>query len=102
MASLFLHHFTLDECVRLLKMMRGLARTGVLISDLHRHPAAYYSILGVVNLLPVSPMFRNDGPLSVLRGFKRAELEEMANRSGAVDYQVRWHWAFRWSLTLRA
>lgn len=98
-AALFLHHFEGAEAVQLLREMDRVARHGIVVNDLHRHPLAYYSILGLVHVLPVSPMFRNDGPVSVLRAFHREELEGLAHAAGLRDVAIRWRWAFRWVLS---
>ncbi|MFQ5570902.1 MAG: methyltransferase domain-containing protein [Rhodothermales bacterium] len=98
-ASLFLHHLDREQAVALVREMNRVARHGLVINDLHRHPLAYYSILALARLLPVSPMFRNDGPISVLRGFKLNELHSIATDAGLRAVRVRWHWAFRWTLS---
>src|SRR5215470_13431053 len=40
MASLFFHHLSNDECVRVLSQMWRIAKRRVLVNDLHRHPFA--------------------------------------------------------------
>lgn len=103
MCSLFLHHFDDAAAVRVLREMDRVSRYGVVVNDLHRHPLAYRSIQAIVSLLPVSPMFRHDGPVSVLRAFRRSELEALAREAGLGRAEVRWCWAFRWVVsTLRA
>lgn len=97
-ASLFLHHFDDPGVVRLLGGMQAAARLGIIVNDLHRHPLAYYGVRVGGRLLGASPMFRHDGPLSVLRGFRRAELSTLARRAGLATPRLRWHWAFRWTL----
>ena len=98
-AALFLHHFHGRQAADLLAVMHRLARYGIVVSDLHRHPLAYWSIQAVGKLLPVSPMFAHDGPLSVLRGFKRDELVDLAAEAGLPSCDLRWQWAFRWVLS---
>jgi SAM-dependent methyltransferase len=98
-ASLFLHHFDDEKAAILLRTMNRLARSGILVNDLHRHPLAYAGIRAVTILLPVSPVFRNDGPVSVRRAFTRADLADLADRAGLEHYIIRWHWAFRWTLS---
>ncbi len=98
-ASLFLHHFDGAEAVRVLREMRRVSRRGLVVNDLHRHRLAYYAIRAVAALLPVSPMFAHDAPLSVRRGFRRAELHALADDAGLAPARVRWHWAFRWTLS---
>src|SRR5262245_46962926 len=57
MASLFFHHLSDEECVRVLKSMWRIARRVVLVNDLHRHPIAYFSIRALA-ALSTSVMFR--------------------------------------------
>ena len=44
-STLVLHHFNGESAARALQKMHALARHGVVVNDLHRHPAAYYAIL---------------------------------------------------------
>jgi len=98
-AALFLHHFHGKEAIALLREMDRVARHGVLVNDLHRHPMAYYGVRVLGAITRASVMFRHDGPLSVLRGFRRDELEQLAAEAGLRHARVHWHWAFRWVLT---
>ena len=47
-------------------------------------------------------MVRFDAPLSVRRAFTRAELEHIMAEAGITTYHLRWKWAFRWQLIIRA
>lgn len=98
-ASLFLHHFEDESATALLSDMARLASLGIVVNDLHRHPLAYAGIRTLAAVLPVSPMFKNDGPLSVRRAFKPAELADLARSAGLVDVQIRRHWPFRLTLS---
>jgi 2-polyprenyl-3-methyl-5-hydroxy-6-metoxy-1,4-benzoquinol methylase len=103
--SLFCHHFTDEQVIEILKWMKENSVVGFFINDLHRHPFAYYSIKWLAKLFSKSYLVKNDAPLSVLRGFKRKELE-MFNvqcsppdrRAGIFKAQLKWKWAFRWLL----
>ena len=44
-------------------------------------------------------MVQNDGPISVLRGFRGPELETIAQKAGLKNFTVRWRWPFRWLLS---
>lgn len=99
MAAMFMHHFPDEEAMHLLREMDRLARGGLLVNDLHRHPLAYHGIRMVGTVFSGSPMFRHDAPLSVLRGFRRDELVRLARDAGLRDATIRWHWAFRWTLS---
>lgn len=98
-AALFLHHFSSEEVVDMLREMTRLARRGIIVSDLHRHALAYHGIR-MLTLAPyASEMVSHDGPLSVRRGFRREELSDLAVSAGLADFSLRWRWAFRWVLS---
>ncbi|MFB6247520.1 MAG: methyltransferase domain-containing protein [Salinibacter sp.] len=97
-AALFLHHFHGNAAVRLLREMNRVSRHGILVNDLHRHPLAYVGIW-TLSRLGFSPMVQHDGPLSVRRGFRHADLVTLAEAAGLPSAEVRWHWAFRWTLS---
>ncbi|SMD42112.1 Methyltransferase domain-containing protein [Aquiflexum balticum DSM 16537] len=97
--TLFTHHFTDEELLLLLSSFKKKAKLGVVINDLHRHPIAYYSIKLLTALFSNSTMVKNDGPLSVLRSFKKSELANILKSSGISDYEIKWKWAFRWRVT---
>ena len=96
--SLFCHHFADDEMRNILIWMKEHSRIGFFINDLHRHPVAYYSIKWLTRLFSKSYLVKNDAPLSVLRGFKRRELEMFNAQCSIVNAQLKWKWAFRWLL----
>ncbi|MFB6229910.1 MAG: methyltransferase domain-containing protein [Salinibacter sp.] len=98
-AALFLHHFHGEDAVRLLTEMQRLVRSGVLVNDLHRHPLAYAGIWALSRGLGMARMVQHDGPMSVRRGFWRRELETLAEKASLPSPSVRWHWAFRWTLS---
>jgi 2-polyprenyl-3-methyl-5-hydroxy-6-metoxy-1,4-benzoquinol methylase len=96
--TLFTHHFTDEELVRMFKGFRNKAKLGLIINDLHRHPFAYYSIKYITRIFSKSPMVKNDGPLSVLRSFKIEDLKRVLKASGWAKYKIKWFWAFRWQV----
>lgn len=98
-ASLFLHHFDDDGCVQLLSEMSRIGSRGVVVNDLHRHLLAYAGIRAISALLPVSPMFRHDGPLSVRRAFRPRELAALAAEAGLPEARVRRHRPYRLTLS---
>ena len=100
-ASLFLHHFSHDELVVLFKIFRNQVRQGIIISDLHRHWLAYYSIKFLTRWFSKSKMVQNDGPLSVMRGFRRKEWIHIFEDSHITNYKIRWKWAFRWQIIIK-
>jgi 2-polyprenyl-3-methyl-5-hydroxy-6-metoxy-1,4-benzoquinol methylase len=94
--SLFCHHFTDEQLVKMLQWMHKNAEKGFFIADLHRHALAYYSIKCLTRLFSKSYLVKNDAPLSVLRGFSRKEWENLLQEAGITNYTIRWKWAFRW------
>jgi 2-polyprenyl-3-methyl-5-hydroxy-6-metoxy-1,4-benzoquinol methylase len=99
--AMFLHHFPQPQAAALLRIMYSLCRHGIIVNDLHRHPLAYYSTTWLGRLLSFSPMFQHDGPISVLRGFQRAELEALGKISGLAHVEITWRWPFRYVMTAR-
>lgn len=99
--SLFCHHFTDKQLVRMFRQLYQQSRLGVIINDLHRHWFAYYSIKYITALFSNSVLVRNDAPLSVSRAFKRDEIQQLVKQAGISKYSLRWMWAFRWQLLLQ-
>jgi 2-polyprenyl-3-methyl-5-hydroxy-6-metoxy-1,4-benzoquinol methylase len=96
--TLFTHHFTDQELIHLIDVFKNKARIGIIINDLHRHPLAYYSIRILTALFSKSDMVKNDGPLSVLRGFKLLEIKNILQKANLLSHTIRWNWAFRWQV----
>ncbi|WP_117881420.1 methyltransferase domain-containing protein [Aureibaculum luteum] len=93
LATLFLHHFKKEQLITLLSELLKTAKLGILVNDLHRHKMAYYLFKGL-GLFIKNHMVKQDGLTSVLRGFKRKELEKMSNELN-VKSEINWKWAFR-------
>jgi ubiquinone/menaquinone biosynthesis C-methylase UbiE len=99
MGAMFLHHFAEEGATAIVRSMQRVARSGILINDLHRHPLAYYGIYSLTRIFRASSMMQNDGPISVLRGFRSAELHTIAKAAGLPAFTVHWRWPFRWVLS---
>ena len=97
--SLFCHHLKDDELTELFQYMNKHAKVGFVINDLQRHWFAYYSIKFLTRLLNGSSLVKNDAPLSVLRGFKKNELNALLDKSSVKKYSISWKWAFRYLVT---
>ena len=101
LCSAVLHHFSDRQLVEIITRLRESAKRAVIINDLQRHAAAYWSIRLLTRLFFSSRAVRNDGPLSVQKGFTRRELVELLESAGCRDFRIRWRWAFRWVVTIR-
>lgn len=99
--ALVLHHFRGEDAPKALRKMYDLARSGLVINDLHRHPFAYWSIKVLTRILARSRLIRNDAPLSVLRAFVRRDWDDLGAVAELPRVEVDWRWAFRWQVTAR-
>jgi ubiquinone/menaquinone biosynthesis C-methylase UbiE len=97
-ASLFCHHFGLQQLRVLLAEWSRVSRLGIVINDLERSVWAYIGITILTQLFSHSAMVRNDAPISVRRGFLRNELLEVTSGYGQVA--ITRHWAFRWLVSI--
>ena len=98
--SLFCHHLKDDELIELFQYMNQYAKVVFIINDLQRHWFAYYSIKFLTRILNGSALIKNDAPLSVLRGFRKEELNELLEKAGVNNFSIKWKWAFRY-LTIK-
>jgi 2-polyprenyl-3-methyl-5-hydroxy-6-metoxy-1,4-benzoquinol methylase len=96
-SSLVAHHFTDAELVHFLRWMDGRAERGWFVNDLHRHALAYHGFRLLSTLMRWHRFVRHDGPLSVARAFRRAELERLIAEAGLPRdaISLRWHMPFR-------
>jgi len=99
-SSLFTHHFADEEWIKLIQKMADCAAEYVVINDLHRHWFAYHSIGVLTSVFSKSKMVKHDSKLSVLRSFKRKELENLLKMAGFNSYSIKWMWAFRWQVRI--
>lgn len=99
LCTLFAHHFKDDELKELLKNLLDKASLGIVINDLHRNKMAYY-LFKLIGLFVKNRMVREDGLTSILRAFKRKDLEKISKEINAKA-SIQWKWAFRyqWILT---
>jgi ubiquinone/menaquinone biosynthesis C-methylase UbiE len=100
MCSLFTHHLSDTQIIAALKEMKRVARRGIYVIDLHRHPAAYFLYTTVARLFIKGRLVRHDGALSILRSFKADELKHLGEMAGLEDISVMRRFPFR--LVLKA
>ena len=93
--SLFTHHFTDEGAAAVLREMDRVARRRVFVIDLHRHPVAYYFYVTAGRLLLRNRLTREDGALSILRGFIPGEMEELAHDAGLSGASLERRFPYR-------
>ena len=94
-SSLFLHHFSDDQIVELLREFQRVSRRAVLAIDLERGPLAYHFLPATRWLFGWHSISMHDGPISVQAAFKKEELLALAVRAGLLGAHVKTHrpWA---------
>lgn len=96
LATLTLHHFKEDEVMRLMSTLKKNANIGIVVNDLHRNALAYRLFQLVGFIFRLKKMAKNDGLVSILRGFKRNELIAFSKKLNTSNYTINWKWAFRY------
>ncbi|MCG6158180.1 methyltransferase domain-containing protein [Rubinisphaera margarita] len=100
-STLFLHHLSEEDAVRLLTNMRQAARQMVLVSDLKRTWRSYAMTYVGIRLLTRSRICHVDGPLSVRAAFTPEEARDLALQAGLKDHSLQLCWPERFLLTWR-
>lgn len=93
LATLFLHHFKEKELTSFLENTLKHTKIGIVVNDLHRHKLAYYLFM-LLSIFIKNKMIIEDGLTSVLRGFKRDDLQRISTKLKRKT-QISWKWAFR-------
>jgi SAM-dependent methyltransferase len=87
-ASQMTHHLTDEEVVRHWREAWRVTRDAMFICDLHRN-AGFYALLGpALRLMGIGSQLRQDGLISVRRGFRRREWLQLAARAEIPDPKV--------------
>lgn len=96
LCTLTLHHFKDAEIMKLLKGFQEKSRLGIVINDLHRSALAYYLFTALCFVFRLNRMSKADGLVSILRGFKKQDLQKYSNQLNLKKDIIRWKWAFRY------
>lgn len=96
LCTLTLHHFKNPEILKLMNGFRNQAEMGIVVNDLHRSAIAYYLFLAICFVFRLNKMSKDDGLVSILRGFKKADLQSYSRELDFKKYTVKWKWAFRY------
>lgn len=95
--GLFAHHLPDPDLVRFLRWMRAHAARRWLILDIHRHWIPWGAVWAGTRLMRMHPMVIHDGPVSINRGFVRADWTRLLAEAD-VAAEVRWVLPFRWAV----
>ena len=99
-ASLFFHHFNEKEIKNMISDFLKISKMGIIINDLRRSVFALAGIKIISTLFSKSEMFKNDGPLSVRRGFVKTDWLKILDSLEIKKYRLKRKWAFRWMLII--
>ena len=93
-SSMFFHHLSDEEIVRLLRLLRQNSRRGFLVNDLTR---GYWNYWGayLLGMFSFSPIVFNDAKLSVKRAFKETDFMRYRELSGIHDLKIERKPVFR-------
>jgi 2-polyprenyl-3-methyl-5-hydroxy-6-metoxy-1,4-benzoquinol methylase len=96
LCTLTLHHFKDNEIIYLLKIFNINSKIGIIVNDLHRSAIAYRLFQALCLVFRLNDMSREDGLISILRGFKKADLLRFSKKINFSNYKIQWKWAFRY------
>lgn len=96
LCTLTLHHFSNQEIENILDLLHQKATIGIVVNDLHRSKLAYRLFEGICFIFNLNNMSKNDGLVSILRGFKKSELIHFSKKLNLNNYSINWKWAFRY------
>lgn len=99
--TLTLHHFKDEEIVMLLERFKSSAKIGIVINDLERSALAYRLFKALCFVFGLNYMSREDGLVSILRGFKREDLEKYTKKLNFNYSSIKWKWAFRYQWIIK-
>ncbi len=78
-SSLLTHHMEERAVVEFLDWMESVARVGWFVNDLHRQPIPYYGFKVMCSFTRWHPFVQHDGPVSILRSFRREDWVRMCD-----------------------
>jgi SAM-dependent methyltransferase len=87
--SLFTHHFSDNGVVEIMREMKRVSRRGIFVIDLHRERGAYRMFRLFCFVFRISRLVREDGLLSIQKGFQPDELLRIAGRAGIQKAEAK-------------
>ena len=95
-SSLFLHHLSEPDAIKLLSTLSHAARHAVLVDDLIRSRFGYFLAQVGCRVLSRSPIVHYDGPVSVLGAYTLDEAKQLALEAGLAGASFSRHWPERY------
>jgi 2-polyprenyl-3-methyl-5-hydroxy-6-metoxy-1,4-benzoquinol methylase len=99
-SSLFLHHFTADTLIQMLPTWASLARRSLIMTDLVRHPLAYWFMKATSPVFARSGITRHDAAVSVRRAYRLQELRGIVAAAGFEQARVYSYFPYRMILVI--
>lgn len=96
LCTLTLHHFKETEILYIMNVFHTNASRGIVINDLQRSSLAYRLFQSLCFVFQLNAMSREDGLISILRGFKKDDLIDFSKKLNFSNYTIKWKWAFRY------
>ncbi|MDX1463142.1 MAG: methyltransferase domain-containing protein [Marinirhabdus sp.] len=100
LCTLFLHHFDNEQIKSILKTLGHQSQLGVIVNDLQRNWWAFWLFRIFSSIFIKTRIARHDGLVSVARGFKKKELDQLSKSLSGYTHRISWKWAFRWQWIL--
>lgn len=98
--SQFVHHFEGEELVQIVSHMLQASKYGVVINDIHRHAVSYAAVWAATRIISRNRYIRHDGPLSVAKGFKGRDWEELKRQLDHSTMSYSWRPLFRYAVVI--
>lgn len=96
LCTLTLHHFKEQQILDLLKIFYEKCTIGIIINDLQRSKISYRLFQILCVLFDLNKMSKQDGLVSILRGFKKHDLVKFSEKMNFLKFSIQWKWAFRY------
>lgn len=100
LCTLTLHHFDDNQIEDLMVGFSKMCLMGIVINDLHRSRWAYYLFDAFSRIFVKNEIARKDGLTSVLRSFKKEDLQRYGRNLQVREQLISWKWAFRYQWIL--
>lgn len=101
LCTLTLHHFSDAVIDKVMLQLVALSKEAVIINDLHRSALACWLFRIFSFFLLKTYMAKNDGLVSIKRGFLKQELVAHSKKIPNLIFTIRWKWAFRYIWILK-